>query len=63
MFNFIKKVFGDSNDREVSRLSETVKKINALEPKFKAMTDSQLGGISWEKPASMGIHFIHAQGP
>ena len=50
MFNFVKKIFGDSNDREVSRLSETVKKINALEPKFKAMTDSQLGGIAWEKP-------------
>ena len=54
MFNFIKKVLGDSNDREVSRLSDTVKKINALEPKYQAMTDAQLGGLIGEFRARYG---------
>jgi len=48
MFNFIKKVFGSSNDREVSHLSATVQKINDLEPRFQAMSDGQLGGMIGE---------------
>ena len=45
MFNLVKKIFGDSNDREIARLSATVKKINELEPRFHAMSDGELGGM------------------
>ena len=46
MFDFIKKWLGGSNDKEISRLQNTVKQINALEPKFKAMSDKELHGIT-----------------
>ena len=45
MFDFLKKLLGSSNDREVARLAATVKTINELEPRFHAMTDEQLGGM------------------
>ena len=46
MFDFIKKCLGGSNDKEVKRLHATVKQINSLEPKFKAMSDKELHGIT-----------------
>jgi len=46
MFDFIKKWLGGSNDKEISRLQTIVKQINALEPKFKAMSDKDLHGIT-----------------
>ncbi len=46
MFDFIKKWLGGTNDKEINRLQATVKQINALEPKFKAMSDKELHGIT-----------------
>lgn len=42
MFGFIKKVFGDPNQKEINRLSPYLQKINALEPQIKALTDLEL---------------------
>ncbi len=36
------KVFGSSNDRYLKRKAQVVKKINALEPTYKAMSDEEL---------------------
>ncbi|WP_019123278.1 accessory Sec system translocase SecA2 [Brevibacillus massiliensis] len=38
----LKKLFGDSNEREVKKMFKRVEKINALEPTVAAMTDEQL---------------------
>ena len=46
MFNIIKSLFGDSNDREVKRLRPVVDQINGLEPKYQAMSDAELGGMT-----------------
>jgi preprotein translocase subunit SecA len=43
MFNFLKKIVGDSNDRAIKQLMPLVEEINELEPEFKALTDAQLG--------------------
>ena len=42
MIEVFKKIFGDSNDRELKRLDGIVDKIEKLEPSMKAMTDTQL---------------------
>ncbi len=50
MFNFteiermeiLKKIFGTKNDREVKRITQTVTRINALEPDMKKLSDEQL---------------------
>jgi preprotein translocase subunit SecA len=42
MASLIKKLFGDSNDREIKRLMKTVEQIEALEPSMKALSDKQL---------------------
>ncbi len=42
MFNFVKKIFGDSNDRAVKQIDPIVRQINALEPKYQAFSDEQL---------------------
>ena len=44
MFSFVKKILGDSNDREVKKLRQTVDTINSLENKYHAMSDAELGG-------------------
>ncbi|NPA66298.1 MAG: preprotein translocase subunit SecA [Epsilonproteobacteria bacterium] len=36
------KVFGTKNDRELKKYTKRVKKINALEPKYEAMSDDEL---------------------
>ncbi|MBQ2957494.1 MAG: preprotein translocase subunit SecA, partial [Clostridia bacterium] len=46
MFDFFKKFLGSTNDKEVRRLQAIVKQINDLEPKFKAMSDRDLHGIT-----------------
>ena len=46
MFEFIKKVLGGSNEKEVRRLMKTVEQINALEPRFHAMSDGELRGMT-----------------
>jgi len=39
---FLKRLFGDRNDREINRLQKIVQKINALEPQYQALTEAQL---------------------
>ena len=46
MFGFLKKWLGSSNEKEIARLSATVKQINELEPKFHALSDEELGGMT-----------------
>ena len=36
------KVFGSKNERELKKLHPVLEQVNALEPKFQAMTDDQL---------------------
>ena len=42
VFNFLTKVFGSKNERELNRIKPTVEMINKLEPELKAMSDEQL---------------------
>jgi preprotein translocase subunit SecA len=42
MLGFAKKLFGSSNDRKVKDFMSRVQKINALEPKFAALSDDEL---------------------
>ncbi|WP_292054708.1 MULTISPECIES: preprotein translocase subunit SecA [unclassified Brevundimonas] len=42
MLGFAKKFFGSSNDRKVKTFMAEVQKINALEPKFEALSDDEL---------------------
>ena len=38
----VTKIFGSRNERVLRRLNKEVKKINALEPTFEALTDEEL---------------------
>lgn len=42
MFNFIKKLLGDDNEREIKRMVPYVEKINSLEPDLLRMSDASL---------------------
>ncbi|MBO8173163.1 MAG: accessory Sec system translocase SecA2 [Bacillaceae bacterium] len=42
MRGLVKKIFGDSNDREVKRLMKQVEQINALEPEISRLSDDAL---------------------
>ena len=42
MGNFIKALFGNSNEAELKRLRKILDKVNALEPEMKALSDAQL---------------------
>ncbi|MED5018427.1 preprotein translocase subunit SecA [Paenibacillus chibensis] len=42
MLGLVKKIFGDTNDRDVKRLMKTVDQINKIEPDFEKLTDEQL---------------------
>jgi preprotein translocase subunit SecA len=42
MLNFVKKIFGDSNDRAVKQLEPLIRKINELESTYQALSDDQL---------------------
>ncbi|GIP40996.1 protein translocase subunit SecA [Paenibacillus sp. J31TS4] len=44
MLGLVKKMFGDSNEREIKRYLRTVETINALEPEMQALSDEQLRG-------------------
>ena len=48
MLNIIKKVFGTSHEREIKRLRPRVLRINALEEKWKALSDAELRGKTAE---------------
>lgn len=42
MLNFIKKIFKDSNERELEKLQPIVDMINSLEPKMQKLSDGEL---------------------
>ena len=42
VFNFLTKVFGSKNERELKQLQPLVERINALEPEMQALSDEQL---------------------
>jgi preprotein translocase subunit SecA len=42
MLGLVKKIFGDSNEREIKRMWKTVDQINALEPSIEVLTDEEL---------------------
>lgn len=42
IFNFLTKIFGSKNERELKIILPVVEKINALEPEIQAMTDEEL---------------------
>lgn len=42
MLGFAKKLFGSSNDRKVKAFQDHAQRINALEPKFAALSDDEL---------------------
>jgi len=48
MLGLVKKIFGDTNERDVKRLMKTVDIINKLEPDFVALSDEQLQGKTAE---------------
>ncbi|KPV53942.1 preprotein translocase subunit SecA [Kouleothrix aurantiaca] len=48
MFKFLKKIVGDSNDREVKQITPIADEIEALEGEFKALGDEQLAAKTAE---------------
>ena len=40
--NFLKKIFGSTNQRKISALNSTVEQINKLEESFTALSDTEL---------------------
>ena len=48
MLGFAKKLFGSSNERKVKQLQGRVAAINALEPRYAAMSDDQLKAMTPE---------------
>lgn len=42
MLNFLKKLFGDDNEKEIKRMTKYVEQINALEAELQTMSDSSL---------------------
>ncbi len=48
MFGFLKKLFGDDNEREIKRMMQYVEQINALEPTIAALSDVSLAAKTVE---------------
>ncbi|MBK9715402.1 MAG: preprotein translocase subunit SecA [Kouleothrix sp.] len=48
MFNFLKKLVGDSNDRVIKQIIPLVDEIDELTPEFKALSDEDLRGKTAE---------------
>ncbi|GIM45476.1 protein translocase subunit SecA 1 [Collibacillus ludicampi] len=48
MLSLLKKVFGDSNEREIKRLYKVVERINNLEPMVEKLSDDELRGKTIE---------------
>src|SRR5690625_140466 len=42
MVKLLKKIFGDSNQRQLNQIQKTVDKIEALEPDFEKLSDTEL---------------------
>src|SRR5699024_2034644 len=48
MVKLLKKIFGDGNQRQLNRIQKTVDKIEALEEKYEAYSDTELKGMTDE---------------
>ncbi len=48
MFSFIKKLFGDDNEKEIKRMMKYVEQINTFEPELQKMSDGSLAGKTGE---------------
>lgn len=48
MFSFIKKLFGDDNEKEIKRMSRYVEQINTFEPDLQRMSDGSLAAKTGE---------------
>lgn len=48
MFSFIKKLFGDDNEKEIKRMMKYVEQINTFEPDLQNMSDGSLAGKTAE---------------
>ncbi|HEU4965603.1 MAG TPA: preprotein translocase subunit SecA [Bacilli bacterium] len=48
MLGLLKKIVGDSNEREIKKLRKVVDKINSLEQEVQGMSDEQLRGKTFE---------------
>ena len=48
MFGFVKKLFGDSNEKELKRMQTVVDAVNALEPDMQKLSDASLTGKTRE---------------
>jgi preprotein translocase subunit SecA len=46
LMNFLTKMFGSSNERELKKIQPVVEKINALEPEFQKLSDDELMGCT-----------------
>jgi preprotein translocase subunit SecA len=46
MFNLVRKIIGDSNEKALSQLRPIVEEINALEPEFEKLSDEELKGVT-----------------
>src|SRR5690625_2334275 len=42
MVKLLKKLFGDSNQRQLNQIQKTVDEIEALEPEFEALSDTEI---------------------
>jgi len=40
--NFLTKIFGSKNERELKKIQPIVEKVNAFEPQIQAMSDEKL---------------------
>lgn len=48
LFGFVKKLFGDSNEKELKRMQTIVDAVNALEPDMQKLSDASLTGKTRE---------------
>ena len=48
IFNFLQKIFGSKNEREINRMKPLVEAINRLEPGLMKLNDDQLRGKTAE---------------
>ena len=48
MLGFLKKVFGDDNEKEIKRMQKYVDRINALESNLTNLSDASLSGKTAE---------------
>jgi preprotein translocase subunit SecA len=53
MFEFITKIFGSRNDREMAKMAPIVELINSMEPELEKLTDEQLKGKTAEFKARL----------